>query len=250
MYKIQFFNEKKLLDEERLIIFHNPDSAKLSVIKDEWTQKNTLTVVAPVIPDPVADTDPKKLYDKNRNPLLFNIVVQSEVPLFQEIAEKMKTKLEDLAVSVNVQYLPLADIRKMVSEQTVPYDIVLAGVNLGLFHYNVLPFFHSGQIKNGFNISRIRNATLDSTMEKLVERLYYNAPDRLRVIQSEIQKILESESILVTLGTPEESWYIKNYVLGVRPPSFFPGKELVFDLIEKSYFKEGYKRSSEPKTIL
>lgn len=56
----------------------------------------------------------------------------------------------------------------MVMENNAPYDIVLAGVNLGLFHYNVLPFFHSGQIKNGSNISRIRNATLDATMEKLI----------------------------------------------------------------------------------
>ncbi len=75
-------------------------------------------------------------------------------------------------------------------------------------------------------------------MEKLIDRLYYNAPDKLRGIESEIQKMLESESILVTLGTPEESWYIKNYVLGVRPPSFFTGKEMIFDLLAKSYFKE------------
>lgn len=133
--------------------------------------------------------------------------------MFQSIAEKLQTKLQDLAVEVDIQYLPLTDIRKIVTNQTAPYDIVLAGVNLGLFHYNVLPFFHSGQIKNGFNISRIRNATLDSTMEKLVERLYYNAPDRLRTIEAEIQKILDSESVLFSLGTPEESLYIKNYVL-------------------------------------
>jgi hypothetical protein len=133
--------------------------------------------------------------------------------VFQSIAEKLQTKLQDLAVEVDIQYLPLTDIRKIVTNQTAPYDIVLAGVNLGLFHYNVLPFFHSGQIKNGFNISRIRNATLDSTMEKLVERLYYNAPDRLRTIETEIQKILDSESVLFSLGTPEESLYIKNYVL-------------------------------------
>lgn len=114
---------------------------------------------------------------------------------------------------MDIQYLPLADIRKMVMDQNAPYDIVLAGVNLGFFHYNVLPFFHSGQIKNGFNIARIRNATLDATMEKLIDRLYYNAPDKLRAVETEIQRILESESILFPIGTPEEAWYIKNYVL-------------------------------------
>jgi len=57
---------------------------------------------------------------------VFHIVVQSEVPLFQEIAKKLQAKLEDLAVSVEVKYLPLADIRKMVIEQNIPYDFVLA----------------------------------------------------------------------------------------------------------------------------
>ncbi len=194
------------------MIYHNSDAAKLATIKTEWTVKNT-PVSEPPVTIPVAETDPKKLYDKNRAPLVFRILVQSEVPVFQSIAEKLQTKLQDLAVEVDIQYLPLTDIRKIVTNQTAPYDIVLAGVNLGLFHYNVLPFFHSGQIKNGFNISRIRNATLDSTMEKLVERLYYNAPDRLRTIETEIQKILDSESVLFSLGTPEESLYIKNYVL-------------------------------------
>jgi len=50
-------------------------------------------------------------------------------------------------------------------------------------------------------------------MEKLTERLYYNSPDKLRTIEAEIQGILESESIFFPIGTPEESWYIKKYVL-------------------------------------
>ncbi len=212
VYKVQFLNGEKLLAEEKLIVFHTSDTVKLATIKEEWTKKNT-PVVDPPVTIPVADTDPKKLYDKNRAPLVFHIIVQSEVPLFQDIAEKLQTKLQDLAVEADIQYLPLADIRKIVIEQNTPYDIVLAGVNLGLFHYNVMPFFHSGQIKNGFNISRIRNATLDSTLEKLIEKLYYSAPDRLRNLEGEIQKILESESVFSPIGTPEEAWYIKNYVL-------------------------------------
>lgn len=75
-------------------------------------------------------------------------------------------------------------------------------------------------------------------MEKLIDRLYYSAPDKLRAVETEIQKILDAESVFFPIGTPEESWYIKNYVLGIRPQSFFPGKEMVFNLLSKSYFKE------------
>ncbi len=158
----------KLLAEEKLTVFYSPNATQLASVKDEWIKKNTPVFEPPTTSAPLPETDPKKLYDKNRNPLVFHIVAQSDVPVFQEIAEKLQTKLQDLSVEVKVQYLPLADIRKMVTENNAPYDIVLAGVNLGLFHYNVLPFFHSGQIKNGSNIARIRNATLDATMEKLI----------------------------------------------------------------------------------
>ncbi len=167
-YKIQFFDGTKLLAEETLTLFYSPDTNKLTDIKNEWIKNNTPVVVPPTTSAPLPDTDPKKLYDKNRNPLVFHIIAQSEVPVFKEVAEKMQSKLQDMAVDADIQYLSLADIRKMVIEQNTPYDIVLAGVNLGLFHYNVLPFFHSGQIKNGLNISRVRSATLDAAMEKLI----------------------------------------------------------------------------------
>lgn len=248
IYKIQFFAGSKLLKEEKVTVFYNTNAAALDVLKAEWTKKNTPVVEVKPVNLPV-DTDPKKLYDKNQKLLEYTILVQSEVPVFREIAEKIQTKLENLSVGVQVKYLPLSDITRMAAESNSAYDIVLAGVNLGVFHYNILPFFHSGQIKNGFNISRIRSITLDSLTEKLIERLYYNAPDKLRTLETDIQKILESESLVFPLGTPEESWYIKSYVLGVSPPSFFSGKEMMSDIIAKSYFKEGYRRSSEPKTV-
>ncbi|MFA6080483.1 MAG: ABC transporter substrate-binding protein [Candidatus Gracilibacteria bacterium] len=247
LYKIQFFAGLKLLAEEKVMVLYNSNTASLDAIKADWIKKNTPVAEPP--PPPPATLDPNKLYDKNGKILEFSLLVQSDVPLFQEVASKIQAKLATLPVNVKVEFLPLADIQKIVAGQNPTYDIVLAGVNLGVFHYNIMPFFHSGQIKNGFNISRIRNASLDSLTEKLIERLYYNSPDKLRNIETEIQKILESESIIFPLGTPEESWYIKNYVLGVTSSSFFSGKEMISDLVTKSYFKEGYKRSSEAKTV-
>lgn len=129
-YKVQFFQGNALLAEEKLVIFYHPDTQKLASIKAEWTQKNTPQAEPKPVTVPLPDTDPKKLYDKDRAPLVFRIVVQSDIALFQEIAQKLQAKLEDLAVSVEVISLPPADIRKMVIDQTPSYDIVIAGVNL------------------------------------------------------------------------------------------------------------------------
>lgn len=189
LYKVQFFAGQKLLREEKLVVYYNTDPKILETVQKDWIQKNTPVVEnKPVV---IANTDPKKLYDKNGKILQFRIVYQSEVPVFEEIAKKIQEILKNLSVDTSLEALPLQDIKKMVAEQNPTYDILLTGINLGLFHYNVLPFFHSGQIKNGSNMSRLRNATLDTTMEKLIDRLYYNAPDKLRIIESEIQTMIE-----------------------------------------------------------
>jgi len=128
IYKIQFFASQKLLSEEKLTVFYNANPTILATLKADWIQKNTPVVEEkPVL---AINTDPKKLYDKNGKLLEFTLLVQSEVPIFREIATKIQEKLESLSVGVQVQYLPLSDIQKMVTEQNPNYDIVLAGVNL------------------------------------------------------------------------------------------------------------------------
>lgn len=124
IYTIQFFAGQKLLAAEKLTVLYNRDPAVLNALKADWTKKNTPVVVTP--PPASLDTDPKKLYDKSGKLLEFTLLVQSDVPLFQEIAQKIQTKLENLSVGVHVQYLPLSDIRKIVAEQNPTYDIVLA----------------------------------------------------------------------------------------------------------------------------
>ncbi|MEI6711015.1 MAG: hypothetical protein WCK88_01925 [bacterium] len=129
IYTVQFFSNIKLISEEKLTVFYSSDTAKLNTLQQEWTEKNTPVVEPPVTTPPIAGTDPKKLYDKNRQPLVFHILVQSGVPLFQDIAQKIQSKLQDLAVGVDIKYLSLADIHKTVNDSS-PYDIVLASIDL------------------------------------------------------------------------------------------------------------------------
>jgi MarR-like DNA-binding transcriptional regulator SgrR of sgrS sRNA len=128
IYKIQFFVGNKLLKDEKVTVFYAANTVALDTLKADWTKKNTPVVeTKPVLP---ITTDPKKLYNKDQKLLEYTILVQSEVPMFREIAEKIQTKLEQLSVGVQIKYLPLSDIRKMVAEPNSSYDIILAGVNL------------------------------------------------------------------------------------------------------------------------
>ena len=142
------------------------------------------------------------------------------------------------------------EIKTNLSNPDFSYDIIFTGVNLGLFHYNAASFLHSSQIKNGYNIVRLRDATLDTLLTRLTDRLYYSSPDKLRDIQVNIQKILEREFAIYTLGSPYEFVGTKSTIKGLKIPEFIAGREMIIDTMSRAYFKKGYKLSPEPKNII
>ncbi len=85
---------------------------------------------------------------------------------------------------------------------------------------------------------RIKDSGLDTLLNRLTDRLYYTAPDKLRDIQLGIQKIMEREMVVFTLGSPYEYIETKESILGLKMPEFMAGRENLLDLISRGYFKE------------
>lgn len=216
-------------------------------MRTDWETANAPKPEPVVIPK---DLDPKKLYNRKGEPLTFRIVVQSDNAYLGRIAQATADKLKEFGTDVQVQELPVADIKKSLSDPNFSYDIIFTGVHLGLFYYNVSPFLHSNQIKTGYNMVRLKDTNLDTLLSRLTDRLYYNAPDKLRDLQLNIQKIMERESVLFTLGSPYEFIETKETILGLKFPEFMAGREMLIDILSRGYFKEGYKRSNEAKSIL
>lgn len=248
-YRVVFFSGNKQIAEETITIYHHTVADELAKIKAEWKEKNTPKVIPkPVVIDPTLD--PKKLYSRNGKPMTLKIVVQSDIPYLAEMSEKISTKLMDLGVTTEIQSLSMSDIQKNIQDQNFAYDMILTGVNLGVFHYNIGPFFHSGQVREWYNLSRVRDARLDSLLEKLTDRLYDSTPDKLRAIQVNINKTLEQESLVYALWSPYEYMLIKPSVLWRDMIEFTPGRELLIELVANTYFKEGYKREADGKDIV
>lgn len=247
IYRVSFYGGTKLLAEESVTIYHDTNQEGLEKMKTTWEQENTTAPAAPVVVP--TNLDPKKLYNREWKALSLKIVVQSGSPYLKRIADEAKKKIEELGTEVSIEELSTSDIQSNMSKSDFAYDIVLTGVNLGLFYYDV-SFLHSNQINNGYNMSRIKDATLDTLLSRLTDRLYYDAPDRLRDIQINIQKILEREFVVYTFGSPYEFMGTKNTLRGIKIPEFLAGREMLIDIMSRWYFKEGYKLSSEPKSLI
>ena len=248
IFRVSFYGGTKLIAEESVIIYHDTDAAALEKMKKTWEGENTTAPAAPVVAP--KNLDSKKLYNREWRALSLKIIVQSETPYLRRIADEMKKKLEELGTEVNIEELTVEGIKSNVSNPAFSYDVVLSGVNLGLFYYNVASFLHSNQIKNGYNISQIKDSTLDTLLTRLTDRLYYSTPDRLRDVEINIQKILEREFAVYTFGSPYEYMGTKNTIRGIKIPEFLTGREMIIDIMSRGYFKEGFKLSSEPKDIL
>lgn len=246
-YRVSFYAGTKIITEESVSIYHAVDGAALDKMRTEWETANAPKPEPVVVPK---DLDPKKLYNRKGELLTFRIVVQSDNAYLGRLANATADKLREFGTDVQVQELSVADIKKSLSDPNFSYDIIFTGVQLGLFYYNVSPFLHSNQIKNGYNMVRLKDANLDTFLGRLTDRLYYNAPDKLRDLQLNIQKIMERESVLFTFGSPYEFIETKETILGLKFPEFMAGREMLIDILSRGYFKEGYKRSAEAKSIL
>jgi hypothetical protein len=86
-------------------------------------------------------------------------------------------------------------------------------------------------------------------MERMTEQLFYGAPDKLRNFETNASKIIDQEAIFFPLASSLEYIYAKDTLLGFSAPEFLPGHELLIDILAKSYLKEGFTRSKEPKTL-
>lgn len=229
-YRVSFYAGTKIIAEESVSIYHSVDSTALNKMKSDWELANTPTPPPVVIPK---DLDPKKLYNREGKLLTFRIIVQSDNAYLSRLANATADKLREFGTEVQIQELPLSEIKKNLTDANFGYDIIFSGVHLGLFYYNVSPFLHSGQIKAGYNIPRLKDTTLDTLITRLTDRLYYNAPDKLRDLQINIQKIMERESIIFTFGSPYEFVKTKETILGLKIPEFMAGREMLIDILSR-----------------
>ena len=247
-YHVVFSGRGKTLDEESIVVYASSDKNALAAMKTQWEKDNTPPPTVTIPTQTATQLDPKKLY-KDSRPLTMKILLQSDIPLLQNVQQTLVTKLEASGVTTQTVSMSANDIQKNLANPDFSYDIAITGINLGLFHYDILPFFHSGLTRGGYNITRTRNATLDTLTERMTDRLYYSIPDKLRSLQTSVEKIIEQDALLFSLGSPYEFLFAKESVIGLHVPAFLPGRAALMEILSDTYLKQGYKRSDEPKTV-
>lgn len=125
--------------------------------------------------------------------------------------------------------------------------MIITGINLGLFDYNIFPYFHSGQAKVGFNFSKLKNISLDVLLEELRSRQL--DPERLTALKTQILDILKKESVVKPLYSPFYPISIDKNLKGIGDTEHLPYVSHLFDVIKNGYIKESRTINSKNKSI-
>ncbi len=114
--------------------------------------------------------------------------------------------------------------------------MILTGINLGLFDYNIFPFFHSGQAEKGFNFSKTKNVTLDILLERLKSSQMNS--ESLKHIEEEILTLLGKENVVFTLYSPYNSFFIDKSLKQVKTVNVIPYSSSIYDIGSSLYTRE------------
>lgn len=132
--------------------------------------------------------------------------------------------------------------------ESLDYDIAVLGINLGYFESNIYPYFHSSQVKNGYNFSNYKKLGLDILLEELKSNnLSTTKRDELEI---KILDIMKEENIVKVYYTPKIALLVDKNIKNFTLPEFLPDTKHRYYPLINSYLSEKRIISHEEKSII
>lgn len=211
----------------------SPTLTNLKAEKEKNTQK-------------LATLDSNLYYDANFVPFSIQVAYSNQ-PDTTELGRIVARELKTLGIQANEKAVTSVEIQDMITKGEKNYDLLITGINLGLFEYNIAPFFHSGQAKTGFNFSKLKNLSLDMLLEELKSRQLET--EALKSIETKILDILKSEAVIKTFYSPYNIVYIDRNLKNTTFVENMPYAYCVYDVIQNSYIKENREMVTTNKSL-
>lgn len=242
--------EKKFLDKKSKEL----NTQKKTSIKDKTnTKKNIFIKSEKYISiereiEKIKKLDSNYYYNKLGKKFSLELYYVSNKIDVQLTSEYIKRKLLKKWIEVDIRQISTKDINQLILDWKKNYDIILTWVNLSYFNFNIYPYYHSSQIKKGYNFSNFRKLDLDIILEELKS----NFLDKNKIIQLEkkVLNILKENNLSKTIYTPILSNLvdknIKWYSLAKSIPEWF----YRFNPIYKSYVNQNKAIITENKDFI
>ena len=254
-YKVFFERSgtKELVDE--FVYTYFTDSEKLSRVRSEFdNQGNTI-----VAPNPTSITsqstdesallnlDDRFYYTSDTEVFKIRILYVESDKNITETALEIKKQLEEKGIFVELVAESLVNITRGLRDETLEYDGVLIGINLWYFDSNVFPYFHSSQIKNGYNFANYKQLGLDILLEELKSNNL--SLSKKEELTDKILEILKESVSLKVLYTPKIRLLVDRNLEWFSLGEILPDEIHRFDPLKSTYLTKKKIISKENKWL-
>ena len=252
-YKVYYESngEKKFIEE--IVYIYETDTQKLKEIQDsffrESTPRETPVAVNPIVSENInfESLDDTYFYNSDGKPFTLKLLYAQTDSAMEKTALTIQTLLETQWIVVEIQGQSLGDITSGLRNESLNYDIMLIGINLGYFDSDIFPYFHSSQVQNGYNFSNFKKLSLDILLEELKSNnLTTSKSDELK---AKMLEILKEENILKVLYTPEIQLLVDKNIKNFSFPNHLPDNKHRYYPILDSYLIEKKIINTEEKWV-
>lgn len=245
-----YYNDKTVLDNEKIKFIKELYLAEQKENKKQETEKTEVEKVevkkvevkkvekTEIDKEKLAkltNLDEKYYYNDKLESFGLNLYYVAWEKDLENTANFIKNSLIEIWINLKLYPISISDLSKILSEKD-KYDMILTWVNLWYFEYNIFPYFHSSQVKNGYNFSNIKKTSLDILLEELKSDI--RTPEDTTKIQEKVLDILQSEQIMKTLYSPKINLLIDKDIKNISIPNKLNNKSERKDLFKSIYIKE------------
>jgi hypothetical protein len=159
----------------------------------------------------------------------------------------IKNALQEIWIYVELHPSSISWLINVLAKKD-QYDMILAWIDLWYFQHNIFPYYHSSQVKNGYNFSNVKKALLDNNLKDLKESL--KNKEKREVIQDKVLNILQEEQIVKTLYSPKQKLIVDKNIHISPFPDRLQTKNLRSILYDRLYTNEKKVINTQDKTVI
>ena len=174
------------------------------------------------------------------------VSVQTDI-LLSEALQIIVKKLQDRWINTIVESMGLGELTTGLRNNSIEYDMILLGIDLGNFSGNIFPYLHSSQVENWYNLSRFSELWLDILLEELRSEVLTRT--QREDLEERIFKKLEDNYILQTLYTNKHTLLVDRNIRKNELPRKFRNTQARQFIFEDMYFNESKQINWENKSI-
>jgi hypothetical protein len=231
-----FYNPDKSTHEKyenELLAQLNKKAKENALIEKIKNSKNNNSPINKELVEKLNKLNPKFYYNKNLESYSLSLYYIENNLYNKTTAEYIKEKLENLGIEINLQAINIKTLTSSLKQWEKNYDLLIAGINLGYFDFNIFPYFHSSQAKYWYNFSKIKKLSLDQILEELKSHNLWE--EKLKLLEWKINEILKEEAVFKPLFTPLYSNLVDKNIKAYKLPEKLPSEIYRFSPLINSY---------------